>query len=708
MHYFSQIFRRIGITILLFSLKPVAIAQTYKFDDILYGVAYYHEYLPTERLDEDVRLMKAAGINFVRLGESTWQLWEPQEGVFKFDWMDRVVDRMHKAGIKVIMGTPTYSIPAWLYKKHPEITVINENGEQQKYGMRQNVDLSNPVFNVYCEKIIKQIVDHYKDNPAVIGYQLDNETHAKGASGPAVFSRFLAYLKKKFVIPDSLNKAWGLNYWGQAITKWDELQPVDGFMHPNYRLEWSRFQENMTTGFLERQADLVKKYKGGHQFIMHDHPGAFRNDIDERAIAQFIDYPGMNIYHYDQDKSDGLRISLFGSFARSLKPGNYLVPETNAASIGWNSADQFPPYDGQLRLNFYSHIGSGANLISYWHWHSLHTGIEQYWRGILPHDLKPGRIYNEVSRIGNERARVGKELVNLTKRNKIAILYSIDSQNGLIQQRFDNNMDGFVNGPYESGNDAYLKIINRFYKALYDLNVEADFVFPDGKNFERYDMIIVPPLYIASDKLLEQLNQYVLNGGHLMLNFKSGFADENSKIRHQVMPGALSEICGFTYNEFSSLRDRIPLKSDPFQVGDKNFAEQWAEFIVPTTAKTLASYDHPFFGKYAAITRNEAGKGVVTYFGTVGSLEVLKKVLRNSLEELKLIGADQDLPEKLKVKHAFNASGKAVHFYYNFSDKSMEFKYPYKTGKSILANTRVEKNGLIQFAPWDVVIVKEE
>ncbi|ETZ24906.1 beta-galactosidase [Pedobacter sp. V48] len=180
------------MTILLFSLKTVVIAQTYKFDDILYGAAYYHEYLPTERLDEDVRLMKAAGINFVRLGESTWQLWEPQEGVFKFDWMDRVVDKMHKAGIKVIMGTPTYSIPAWLYKKHPEITVINENGEQQKYGMRQNVDLSNPVFNVYCEKIIKQIVDHYKNNQAVIGYQLDNETHAKAASGPAVFSRFLA------------------------------------------------------------------------------------------------------------------------------------------------------------------------------------------------------------------------------------------------------------------------------------------------------------------------------------------------------------------------------------------------------------------------------------------------------------------------------------------------------------------------------------
>ncbi|WP_373419272.1 beta-galactosidase [Pedobacter sp. V48] len=327
---------------------------------------------------------------------------------------------------------------------------------------------------------------------------------------------------------------------------------------------------------------------------------------------------------------------------------------------------------------------------------------------MLPHDLKPGRIYNEVSRIGNERARVGKELVNLTKRNKVAILYSIDSQNGLIQQRFDNNMEGFVNGPYESGNDSYLKIINRFYKALYDLNIEADFVFPDGKNFEKYDMIIVPPLYIASDKLLQQLNQYVLNGGHLILNFKSGFADENSKIRDQVMPGALSEICGFTYNEFSSLRDRIPLKGDPFQVGDKNFVEQWAEFIVPTTAKTLAAYDHPFFGKYAAITRNEAGKGVVTYFGTVVSLEILKKVLRNSLDELKLIGADQNLPEKLKVKHAFDASGKAVHFYYNFSDNIMEFKYPYKTGKSIIDNTMVEKNGLIQFDPWDVMIIKEE
>lgn len=700
-------------TILLFLLFALfskdLFAQDYQFDDLLYGAAYYHEYMPEERLDEDVKLMKQAGINFVRLGESTWQIWEPKEGVYKFEWMDRIVAKMHAAGIKVIMGTPTYSIPAWLYKKHPDITFVNENGQQQRYGMRQNTDLTNPIFNNYCDKIVKQIVDHYKNNPAVIGYQIDNETHAHGAAGPHVFNAFLAHLKKKFVSVDSLNKAWGLNYWGQAITTWDELPPVEGFTHhPNYRLEWSRFQEKITTDFLKHQADVVRAYKGANQFVMHDFPGGLRNDIDEYEIAQFLDYPGINIYHYDQDRSDGLRISLYGSFARSFKNGNYLVPETNAASIGWSSQEQFPPYDGQLRLNFYAHVGSGANLVSYWHWHSLHTGIEQYWRGILPHDLKPGRIYNEVSRIGNERAKTGKELVNLSKRNKVAILYSIDAQNALMLQRFDTNLSGAVTGPYENGNDAYLKIINDFYKALYDLNIEVDFVFADGRNYDKYDVIIVPPLYTATNALLQQLNDYVLKGGHLVLNFKSGFANEHSAIRTAVMPGALSKICGFTYKEFSSLRQRTPLKGDPFKVGDKNYAEQWAEFIIPTTAKALAYYDHPFFEKYPAITRNDIGKGSVTYFGTVTSTDIIKKVLGIISEERKLIGADKHLTPVIKVKHCFDPTGKPVHFYYNFSDKNQEFTYPYPKGKSILSGAEIKENTPLTLAAWDVIIIKEK
>src|SRR5277367_4838909 len=178
--------------------------------------------MPYERLEQDVQLMQQAGISVVRVGESSWGLWEPEEDKFEYAWMDRVVDRMHQAGIRVILGTPTYSIPAWLYKKHPEIVVTRLGGQYLYYGMRQNTDLANPTYRLYCERVIRAILEHYKNNPAVIGYQIDNETSSGGAANPDVQAGFGAYLKKKFKTVGELNNAWGLNYWGQRLNSWDE------------------------------------------------------------------------------------------------------------------------------------------------------------------------------------------------------------------------------------------------------------------------------------------------------------------------------------------------------------------------------------------------------------------------------------------------------------------------------------------------------
>ncbi len=150
-------------------------SATPALQNVLYGAAYYHEYMPYDRLDKDIALMKEAGLNVVRMGESTWSLWEPADGHFEYAWMDRVVDAMGKAGIKVIMGTPTYSIPTWLYHQHPEVLARPLGGAKTFYGMRQNMDTDSPVYRFYCERVIRNMVEHYKDNPTVIGWQLDNE-----------------------------------------------------------------------------------------------------------------------------------------------------------------------------------------------------------------------------------------------------------------------------------------------------------------------------------------------------------------------------------------------------------------------------------------------------------------------------------------------------------------------------------------------------
>lgn len=664
-------------------------------DTVLYGVAYYPEYMPYERLDKDVELMRQAGISVVRVGESSWGLWEPQDGRFEYAWMDRLIEKARRAGIRVILGTPTYSIPAWMYKEHPEIVVTKLNGQYMYYGLRQQTDLLNPTYRFYCERVIRKILEHYKNSPAVIGYQIDNETSSAGAANHDVQVGFEEYLKKKFGTVDELNKVWGLNYWGQRLNDWTELPPREGIINPGWKLEWERYAQWLTTDFLSWQAAIVNEYKRPDQFITHDFAGPPRMEVDEQGVAQALDIVAANPYHGTQDAFDGQTSSYAGDYVRSLKHANYLITETNAESIGWNSADQFPPYDGQLRLDVYTHVSSGANMVEYWHWHSIHYGQETYWKGVLGHDLEPGRAYAEVSRTAHELLNIGPEIVDFKRKNDVAILYSRDSHYGIEFMKF-------------SDRDNYQTVLHQMYGALYRANAGVDFVFPDSTNFGDYKVIVTPPLYIASDELLTRLSDYVRGGGHLVVAFKSGFCNEYSTVRWERAPGPLRKAAGLSYQEFSSLREPLKLKGDPFHAGEHNQVSEWAEMLLPEGAEPLAYYDHPFFGKYPAITRNHFGSGTLTYEGTLLSDELQERVLRDVLKLVGVAGADQNLPGPVRVKHGVNRDGKTLHYYLNYSSDSQTFAYPYRACVDLLTKASVVPSQKMTLKPWDVVILEEK
>ena len=370
------------------------------------------------------------------------------------------------------------------------------------------------------------------------------------------------------------------------------------------------------------------------------------------------------------------------------------MTETTAQTIGWDSRSQFPPYPGQLRLAAFANIASGANLIAYWHWHSLHYGQETYWKGVLAHDLEPGRVYGEVAQTAQELKKLGPELANLKKKNRVAILYSLDSWHGLNFMPFDDQVN-------------YMTVLNQFYKTLYNLQVEVDFVFPQSQSLADYELIIVPPLYIASDALLERLSQYVRDGGHLLMSFKSGFCDENSSVRWTTAPGPLREAAGFHYQEFTNLKKPLALTGDPYGVGEGNKVSVWAECLVPEKAKALAYYEHPVFGRYPAITRNSHGKGTLTYEGTMLSDGLQEKVV---LEALKISGVsftDAALPAPVKVKHGTLQDGKPLHFYFNFSGRPQEFSYVYGDGTEMFSRKSVSRSQKMTLLAWDLMIIKE-
>jgi beta-galactosidase len=639
--------------------------------------------------------MQQAGINVVRIGESSWGLWEPEDGRFEFAWMDRVVDRLQKAGIKIIMGTPTYSVPAWMYKEHPEIVVTHLDGKTISYGLRQNTDLLNPAYRFYCERVIGKIIERYKDNPAIIGYQVDNETSSAGAANHDVQAGFVEYLKNKFKTVDELNKDWGLNYWGQRLNDWTEVPPREGIINPGWKLEWERYSQWITTDFLAWQASLVNRYKRPDQFVTHDLAGPPRAEVSEYDIGRTLDIVAVNPYHGTQDDFDGIGSSLPGDYTRSLKQTNYLVTETNAQTIGWDSKNQFPPYDGQLRLDVYTHLSSGANMVEYWHWHSIHYGQETYWKGVLSHDLEPNRAYAEVRRTAHELQKIGPRIVDLKRDSQVAILYSNDSRHGIRFMPFSDHAD-------------YSSIMRQMYGALYRANVSVDFVFPDSADFSKYRLVVVPPLYVASDGLLVRLADYVKNGGHVVMAFKTGFTDEFDTVRWTMAPGPLRDAAGLHYQEFSNLKAALALKGDPFKAGAGNQVSQWAELLVPDGAQPLAYYDHPFFGKYPAITRNHFGKGTLTYEGTVVTDELQEKILLEVVKMAGLGGPDQTLPPSVRVKHGANRSGKTVHYYLNYSSEAQTFPYAYGPGTDLLTQTSVAHGQPTSLGPWDVVIIEEK
>ena len=704
-----------GVIFLFLLFRSVSSAQTVsrfapeKMDNILYGVAYYPEYMPYDRLDKDVDLMKKAGITVVRVGESTWSTWEPRDGDFQFTWMQRVLDRLHQAGIKAILGTPTYSVPAWLYKEHPEI-LVTHNGTAPPltdlyyptyppsltpghYGPRQNYDFLNPYFREHAERVIREIVSHFKDHPAVIGYQIDNETFPNGVPTSYMNAAFLERLKKQYKTPENINKVWGLAYWGQLMDKWEDLPPRDGILNPGYKLEWENFQHDVVTDYLAWQAKIVNEYKRPDQFITQDFSGGVHTNLDQWAIARSLDIVAENPYFETQARLNGRTIWLADDLGRSLKHSNFLVTETNAQTIGWDSRTQYPQYPGQLRLVVYTHLAAGANMVEYWHWSSLHYGQETYWKGVLSHDLEPNRTYSEVSRVAGELKRIGPRLVDLKPENQVAILVSVDSANALSYMPVSDKI-------------TYMTVLRQMYDALYDLNVEPDFVQAGQPIPSKYKVLLVPPLYSASDPILQQISDYVKSGGHVVMAFKSGFTDEHSTVRDAMAPGPLRAACGFHYQEFTNLPASERLTPDPYGVGEQNTGSVWEEFLVPDSAKVVAWFDDPYW-HFPAITRNNFGAGSLTYEGTFLSDPLQREVIRNLLKQLGTTGPDQELPPVVKVRHGRNRQGNLLHYYLNFSGVEQTVSYPYVDGEDLITSASVQRGKSLKIAPWDLVIVSE-
>jgi beta-galactosidase len=521
-------------------------------DPILFGAAYYDEYIPRDldRIDTDMEMMTRAGINVIRIGESTWSTCEPQPGHFDWTHIDRALDAATNAGINVIVGTPTYAVPTWLVAMYPDVLATTPAGEPH-YGARQIMNIVNPAYRLYGERVIRSLISHVAQQPCVIGYQVDNETKYYDSVSHDMQVMFIKQLRHEFKNDlEALNEAYGLDYWSNRINAWEDFPDLTGSINESLRARFDRFRRDQVAEYLAWQASIIREYMRDDQFITHNfdyewrgHSYGLQPAVDHFRAARALDICGVDIYHPSEDALTGKEIAFGGDMARSAGGGNYLVLETQAqGQHGWL------PYPGQLRLQAYSHLASGADGIMYWHWHSIHNSFETYWRGLLSHDFESNPTYEEAGRFGREIGdpRIGDTLSHLSKRNAVAILASNESLTALSWFHIET---GFPMG----GTLTYNDVLRSIYDALFELNVEVDFLPADASadQLAGYSLVIAPALYTTDQQTIDRLARYVKNGGHLLATMRSFVADENVKVWHDKAPHHLVDIFGMTYNQFT-------------------------------------------------------------------------------------------------------------------------------------------------------------
>ncbi len=673
-------------------------------DQILYGVAYYDEYMPEERLEQDMEMMVKAGINVIRIAESTWSSEEPEEGVFDFHHVTRTIEAAARYGLKVIVGTPTYAIPPWLAAKYPEIIAVTEDG-QGKYGARQNMDITNPHYRFYAERIIRKLMAATVLYENVIGFQLDNETKHYHTAGQGVQRLFCEHLKEQFGTTDEMNREFGFNYWSNRVDAWEHLPDVTGTINGSFMAEFEKFRRKLVTEFLMWQRSIVDEYRREDQFVTHNFDFEWRDysfgvqpDVNHFEAAEAVTIAGCDIYHPTQDRLTGKEAAFNGAITRSLKHGNYLILETEAqGQIGWT------PYDGQLRQQAFTHLSNGADSVMYWHWHSIHNSFETYWRGLLSHDMEENRLYREAMTIGADLKRIGSRLIHLQKQNRAAILVSNESLTALSQSPMF---------PLPDGKTHYNDIVRQYADALHELNIEYDIVNPSDQDFSGYDLILAPALYSAEDDLLLALKEYTKNGGTLLMTYKGAYANEFLTVSHDRKPHLLTDCFGVFYQEYTIPHD-VHLKwaeGTGITLPDEaREAKVWMELLLPSEdTQVLARYEHPFWGSYAAVTEHRFGEGQGIYVGTHVTVACAKELVRYAAQTAGIEEAAQKASFPVVIKSGVNTEGKQIHYYFNYSGNELVQEYLHLDGIELLSETSVQSGEMLCIKPWGCLIFEEK
>ncbi|KGE17156.1 beta-galactosidase [Paenibacillus wynnii] len=608
--------------------KPVAKEQ---FE---LGVCYYPEHWPESMWEDDYRRMSEMGFTIIRMGEFAWSIFEPEEGVFQFDRFDRAIDLAHRYGLKVVLGTPTATPPAWLTSKYPEVLNVTYEGVTLQHGMRRHYNYSSPKYRELCARITDQLASQYGTHPGVVGWQIDNELNCEinVFYSDSDHNAFREWLQRKYVTLEELNNAWGTVFWSQSYSDWSQVYlprptPSPNQPNPHQALDEKRFISDNTISFAKIQADILHA-KAPQQWVTTN--GLFGHLDSHEMTDQLLDffsydsYPQFSSIFHDAAEDNPLRDRNWGlslSAVRSISP-NFCIMEQQSGPGGWVNRMNMPsPKPGQMRLWTYQSIAHGADMVLFFRWRTATMGNEIYWHGINDYHNQPNRRVREATQIGQELAAIGKSIIGTRIQANIAIV-----------RDYDNEWDG----EYDVWHGPFMWQSNKeWFKALQRKHIPNDVLYlrktTTLEELTRYEVLVYPHPAIMRDETASLLDQYVQQGGKLIFGCRTGYKDERGQCYMKPFPGAAKDLCGITVEEFTMINGtRLPTT---IRWGDKpediTGADSFNDIlhVEADSVQVMGTYASDYYAGKPAVTRNIRGKGEVWYYGAVFNEQASTRIL---------------------------------------------------------------------------------
>jgi beta-galactosidase len=595
---------------------------------MFFGVDYYPEHWvypyagtpesPEGRWQRDVELMLEAGVNVVRMGEFAWGLYEPLEGKFNFDWMRRAMDLFDKAGIKVVLGTPTAAPPIWLAKKHPEILPIDERGLTLHEGTRRAYCINSNVYWEYSRRIVRALGQALGKHPSLIAWQIDN-----GLGGHDTTSSFneetrrdwTAWLKAKYETVERLNRMTGTNFWSQTVTDFDQVpmpRMAPTVHNPALVIDWMRFCSDTIVAYAKMQADLLRELTP--KLPVTQNLRALTRHFDHFDMAEVIDFVSVDSNATIKEKSSELACEI--DMMRSLKKAGIRTPdgengfwviEQKAGNVDWGDVNSLVR-PGVVRMFTYQLISRGATGVLYFLWRQPRIGSEKFYGGVLTHDGRgKNRTYREIKEVGAELNKLAPLLKDTRVNSEVAILYSHENAWNLEKVRQPNK---------------YFRLrehIQLIFNALHDRNIPVDFARPT-EDLSKYRIVFAPSLQLLAGGEADLLKLYVQNGGTLISTFNTGLVDEHHIAPDSGFPHDMTDLFGLEVLEFDPLppgqENHITLKGS-FSATHLHPAKLWCDIIEPQGCQVIGTYAKDFYAGRPAVTTHQFGNGRAIYIGTM-------------------------------------------------------------------------------------------